>query len=180
MAIKFGTSGLETILGNDTEDDIIYGGQTVDPNGTQAVTVRLASNGTIDWVASESTGVRGMGATLALDGSVVVLTADDMSLVHYPVVGAAIPTALKLSATSVRGGNRIKGTVTLSTNTGAVVKLTSSNPSIVSVPSTVTVPSGVNSVSFGINTSKVRTNTAVTITATANGISTSAILLVRR
>jgi hypothetical protein len=155
-------------------------GTTVDPNGTQAVTVRLASNGNIDWMASESAGVRGLGAALALDGSVAVLAAGDMSLVHYPVVGAAIPTALKLSATSVRGGNRIKGTVTLSTNTGTVVKLTSSNPSIVSVPSTVTVPSGVNRASFDIKTSKVRTNTAVTITATANGMSTSAIVLVLR
>jgi len=155
-------------------------GTTVDPNGTQAVTVRLALNGNIDWVASESAGVRGVGAALALDGSVAVLTAGDMSLIHYPVVGAAIPTALKLSATSVRGGNRIKGKVTLSTNTGGVVKLTSSNPAVVSVPSTVTVPSGVNSASFDIKTSEVKTDTAVTITATANGMSTSAILLVRR
>lgn len=155
-------------------------GTTVDPNGTQAMTVRLASNGNIDWVASEAAGMRGIGAALALDGSVAVLTAGDMSLVHYPVVGAAIPTTLKLSATSVRGGNRIKGTVTLSTSTGAVVKLTSSNPAVVSVPSTVTVPSGARSVSFDIRTVRVRTNTAVTITATANGMSTSAILLVLR
>ncbi|MDH4252421.1 MAG: hypothetical protein OEV27_14670, partial [Nitrospira sp.] len=66
------------------------------------------------------------------------------------------------------------------TNTGGVVKLTSSNPAVVSVPSTVTVPSGVNSASFDIKTSEVKTDTAVTITATANGMSTSAILLVRR
>ncbi|MFO0779277.1 MAG: hypothetical protein U0223_16925 [Nitrospira sp.] len=155
-------------------------GTTLDPNATQAVTVRLVSNGTIDWVASESAGVRGVDAVLALDGSVGVLTAGNLSLVHYPVAASPIPTALTLSPTIVQGGKIAKGTVTVSAGTGVVVTLTSSNSTIVSVPSSVTVPSGVTTATFTMQTRKVRTNTSVTITATANGMSISSTLIVKR
>ena len=155
-------------------------GTTLDPNATQAVTIRLASNGTIDWVASESAGVRGVDAVLALDGSVGVLTAGNLSLVHYPVAKLAIPTALTLSPTIVQGGKTGKGTVTVSASAGVVVALTSSNSAVVSVPSTVTVPGGATTATFTMQTRKVRTNTSVTITATANGMSISSTLIVRR
>lgn len=155
-------------------------GTTLDPNATQAVTVRLAANGTIDWVASESAGVRGVDAVLALDGSVAVLMAGNMSLLHYPVAALPIPTALTLSPTIVQGGKTAKGTVTVSASAGTVIKLTSSNPAVVSVPSTVTVSSGATTASFTMQTSRVRTNTSVTITATANGVSISTTLIVKR
>ena len=239
-----------------------------DPNAMQAVTVRLAPDGSIGWVASEATGVRGVGAAVASDDSVAALTAGGMSLAHYPVpllnraptsaisvasvsgllvnfdasgstdpdgtvttyrwtfgdgssavtstptiahtypgtgtytasvvavdnlelAGAAAsanvsvvapptPTALTLSPTSVRGGSSVTGRITLSATTGAVVSLSSSNPAVASVPSTVNVPAGSSSASFTVRTYKVRANTAVTITATANGKSTSATLTVNR
>ncbi len=155
-------------------------GTSIDPNATQAVTMRLAPSGTIDWIASAPTGVRGVDAALALDGSVAVLAAGEMTLLHYRGAGPAVPTVMTLSRSSVRGGNNVTGALTLSAPTGAVVRLTSSNPSIASVPSTLNVPGGISTANFTIKTSKVRTNTAVTITATANGVSTSAILLVTR
>lgn len=156
-------------------------GTSTDPNAMQAVTMRLAPNGNIDWIASAPTGVRGVDAALALDGSVAVLAAGEMTLLHYRGAGPAVPTALTLSRSSVRGGNNVTGTLTLSAPTGAVVKLTSSNPTVASPSSsTLNLPSGITTVNFGIKTSRVRTNTAVTITATANGVSTSAILLVTR
>lgn len=239
-----------------------------DPNATQAVTVRLAANGSIDWVAGETAGLRGVGAALASDDSVAVLTAGGMSLVHYPVpplnraptsairvasvsglqvgfdasgstdpdgtvasyrwtfgdgsslltsaptithsypgtgtytasvvavdnlglsgaaastsvsvVAPPTPTALTLSSTSVSGGSNATGKVTLSSAKGAAVSLSSSNPAVASVSSTVNVPVGSSSASFAIRTYKVRTNAAVTITATANGKSTSAVLTVKR
>lgn len=239
-----------------------------DPNATQAVTVRLTADGSIDWVASEAAGLRGVGAALASDDSVAVLTAGGMSLVHYPVpllnrvpisailvtsvsglqvgfdasgstdpdgtvatyqwtfgdgsslltntpttthsypgtgtytasvvavdnlglsgaaastgvsvVVAPTPTALTLSPTAVRGGSNVTGRVTLSGAAGAVVRLSSSKPAVASVPSTVNVSAGSSSTSFAIRTYKVKTNTAVTITATVNGKSTSAVLTVNR
>lgn len=155
-------------------------GTTLDPNATQAVTVRLASNGTIDWVASESAGLRGVDAVLALDGSVAVLTAGDLSLVHYRVAQLTIPTALTLSPAIVQGGKKATGTVTVSTNKGTVVSLTSSNPAIVLVPSSVIVPAGATTATFTMQTRKVTTDTAVTITASGNRMSTTATLIVKR
>ncbi len=243
-------------------------GTTTDPNATQAVTVRLGADGIIDWVASESSGVRGVGAALAADGAVAVLTAGGMSLVHYPVplvnraptsainvssvsglqvnfnasgsidpdgtvtsyqlafgdgsnlvtstpstvhayagsgtytasvvavdnlglsgaaattnvavVAPPMPSALTLSSSSIRGGSNVTGRVTLSTTAGAVVSLSSSNPTVASLASTVNVPAGSSSTSFAIRTYKVRTNTPVTIKATANGKSISMILNVTR
>ncbi|MFZ1827325.1 MAG: hypothetical protein WAW42_00830, partial [Candidatus Competibacteraceae bacterium] len=84
------------------------------------------------------------------------------------------------SSTSVRGGSNVTGRVTLSGAAGAVVRLSSSKPAVASVPSTVNVSAGSSSASFAIRTYKVRTNTAVTITATVNGKSTSAVLTVNR
>jgi hypothetical protein len=243
-------------------------GTSSDPNATQAVTVRLGADGIIDWVASETTGVRGVGAVTAADGSVAVLTAGGMSLVHYPVslvnraptsaitvalvsglkvnfnasgsidpdgtvtsyqwafgdgsslvtstpstihayagsgtyaasvvavdnlglsgtaattnvsvVAPPTPSTLTLSTSSVRGGSSVTGRVTLSTTAGAIVSLSSSNPAVASVASTVNVPAGSSSASFAIRTYKVRTNTPVTITATANGKPISMILNVTR
>ncbi len=243
-------------------------GTSVDPNTTQAVTVRLGADGIIDWIASETTGVRGVGTASAADGSVAVLTAGGMSLVHYPalpvnraptsaitvasvsglqvnfnasrsidpdgtvtsyqwafgdgsslvtstpstvhayagsgtyaasvvavdnlglsgtaattnvsVVAPPTPSALTLSSSSVRGGSNVTGRVTLSTSAGAVVSLSSSNPAVASVASTVNVPAGSSSASFAIRTYKVRTNTSVTIKATVNGKSISMMLNVTR
>lgn len=243
-------------------------GTSTDPNATQAVTVRLAADGMIDWVASETAGIRGVGAAPAVDGSVAVLTAGGMSLVHYPVplanraptsainvasvsglqvnfnasgstdpdgtvtsyqwtfgdgssmitstpttvhafagsgtytasvvavdnlglsgaaattnvsvVAPPTPAALTLSSSSVRGGSNVTGRVTLSSATGAAVLLSSSDPAVASVASTVNVAAGSNSVSFNIRTYKVRTNTPATITATANGKSIKIVLNVTR
>lgn len=268
-------SATETPLGLVTTSDgaaYITGaagpGASADPNATQAVTLRLAANGNIDWIASEAAGARGVGAAVAIDDSVAVLTAGGMSLVHYPVplsnraptsaiavasvaglqvnfdasastdtdgtvasyqwtfgdgtstitntpavshayagtgtytasvvaidnlglAGAAVstsvsvvappaPTVLTLSAASVRGGSRVTGSVTLSSATGAMVTLSSSNPAVASVPSRVTASAGSSSVSFAIQTYKVRIDTAVTITATTGGKSISKLLTVRR
>ncbi len=243
-------------------------GVSADPNATQAATLRLAANGSIDWIATETAGLRGVGAAVALNDSVAVLTAGGMSLVHYAVPlsnraptsaiklasvsglqvsfdasgsidpdgavasyqwtfgdgssqvtntpsvthvyaaggtytaavvavdnqglsGAAAsisvsvvappsPTALTLSAASVRGGSSLTARVTLSGTTGAVVTLTSSDPAAASVPATVNVPAGSGSASFTIRSYRVRRDTVVTITATANGKSVSKVLTVRR
>jgi len=243
-------------------------GTSEDPTTTQAVTLRLDASGTIDWVASETTGVRGVDADVDAGGAVAVLTAGAMTLAHYSaqpvnqppssairvaavsglavtfdasgstdpdgtlvsyrwtfgdgtnlvtsapavthsyaatgtytasvvavdnlglagaaasasasVVAPPTPTSLTLSATSVLGGAKVTGRVMLSSSVGAVVSLTSSNPAVASVPSTLKVPAGATSAKFDIRTSKVRSNTSVTITATANGGSASAVLTVLR
>ena len=89
---------------------------------------------------------------------------------------------------SVIGGNLATGTLTLSKvapTGGTVVTLSSSLPAIANNPAnptspwTVTVPQGQSSVDFPIATVPVVGDTKATITATANGGSASADLLVR-
>ena len=56
--------------------------------------------------------------------------------------------------------------------------LSSANTSVVSVPASVTVVAGASSANFGVNTSAVAANTAVTITATYGGVSRTTTLTV--
>ncbi|GIV04439.1 MAG: hypothetical protein KatS3mg016_0014 [Fimbriimonadales bacterium] len=101
-------------------------------------------------------------------------------------VGGGGPTqpslnTLSLNPTSVVGGNSSTGTVTLTAaapSGGFVVNLSSSNPSVASVPSSVTVPAGATSANFTVSTAAVSTSTSVTITASAGGVSRTATLTV--
>lgn len=89
------------------------------------------------------------------------------------------PTSLILARSVVTGGKSTTATVKVSGSNGVTLKLSSSNPLVASVPASVVVPKGATSVSFTIKTTKVRRQTAVTIGATANGVTTSAVLTVQ-
>jgi hypothetical protein len=90
-------------------------------------------------------------------------------------------SAVSVSPTSVVGGSPAQGTVTLTGGApsgGALVSLSSANPSVAAVPASVTVASGASSVTFGVTTSAVSANTSVSITATYNGVSRTTTLTV--
>src|SRR5688572_11804261 len=90
-------------------------------------------------------------------------------------------SSVSLSPTSVLGGGSSTGTVTLGSpapSGGAVVGLTRSNASAVTVPPNVTVPAGLSSATFSITTSPVGASSAVTITASYLSGSRSATLTV--
>ena len=77
-------------------------------------------------------------------------------------------SAVRLSATTVKGGTSLTGTVTLSAKAGAgglVVKLSSSSTAAV-VPASVTVPSGLNAATFTVTTKAVTAVTKPTIKGT--------------
>lgn len=127
--------------------------------------------------------------TYAVPGTYqVTLTATDpvgAASVSAPItitVGApaALPSALTLASTSVTGGNSVRATVAVSTTTGVTVALTSSHPAVASVPASVVIPAGASFANFTVRTSRVRTSTPVTITASANGRAVSAVLTVKR
>ena len=89
---------------------------------------------------------------------------------------AAVTTGLE-----VVGGNSTAVTVTLTTGAqgnGAVVSLTSSNPAALSLPATLTIPTGTLSGSVVAATSSVSANTPVTITASYNNSSKAATVTV--
>ena len=96
-----------------------------------------------------------------------------------------LPVSLKsvvLSPTSVKGGSvpTTANRVYWSGNAPAseTVTLTSSNPAVAAVPSTVTIQQGSSSHVFTITTKAVTSAQSVTITATSGGVSQSATLTV--
>lgn len=99
------------------------------------------------------------------------------------VTPPAAPTllSLTLNPTSVVGGNSSQGTVTLSgpaPSGGSVANLSSSNTSVATVPSSVTIPAGSTSQTFTVTTQRVNSNTSVTISGLYDGASKSATLTV--
>ncbi|MGA3044768.1 MAG: Ig-like domain-containing protein, partial [Bryobacteraceae bacterium] len=92
-------------------------------------------------------------------------------------------TAVNLSPKSVVGGHSTtNNTVTLrgpAPAAGAVVSLSSSEPTVATVPVSVTVPAGATvSPTFTITTTAVAAQTPVTISATYNGVTKTATLTV--
>jgi hypothetical protein len=90
-------------------------------------------------------------------------------------------SSLSVNPTSVTGGNSSTGTVTLSGPApagGAIVALSSSNTTVDSVPSSVTVAAGATTVTFTVSTSAVAASTTVTISATYGSATRSASLTV--
>ena len=58
--------------------------------------------------------------------------------------------------------------MTVSSTAGAVVALASSNTAVATVPASVRIPAGSASATFKVQTSRVKSGTSVTISATAN------------
>ena len=90
-------------------------------------------------------------------------------------------SSVSLNPSSVTAGSTSTGTATLSAaapSGGAVVALSSSNPSVATVPASVTVPAGATSASFTVSTSGVAATTAVTISGAYGGVTKSAVLTV--
>ncbi|MEQ1884398.1 MAG: FG-GAP-like repeat-containing protein [Bryobacteraceae bacterium] len=93
--------------------------------------------------------------------------------------------AYSLSAFTVNPGSQYgiftaSGTVTLDNpaDAAAVIALTSSNPSLGSVPATVTIPAGATSASFKITLQPVTANTPVSISASLGGVTKTASITV--
>jgi subtilase family serine protease len=94
---------------------------------------------------------------------------------------AGVGVKVAVSPTAVEAGAKVTGEVTLSGPAGAggdVVALTSSDPSYVGVPSSVTVPAGGTSASFSITTRRYSADYASTIGASFGTASASAGLTV--
>ncbi len=89
---------------------------------------------------------------------------------------SATPTTFEGSASTT-----VTGTVSLNgppTSAGAVVTLTSSDPTVASVPPSVTIHSGSTTVTFAVKHSKVTTVTSVKVTATYGSVSKTVTLTV--
>lgn len=93
-----------------------------------------------------------------------------------------VPVSVNFSSVTVKGGKSVGATAYVSFPVPApnalTLTLTSSAPSIASVPASVQVPVGANNVAFVVKTTRVRRNTSVTISASSAGGSASGSLTV--
>jgi hypothetical protein len=93
-----------------------------------------------------------------------------------PKVATVSPAAIE-----VVGGNSVAIIVTLTSaaqGTGAIVSLTSSNPTVLSLPANLTIPAGVQTGTVTAATSAVPANTPLTVTAAYNNSSIGATITV--
>ena len=98
-------------------------------------------------------------------------------------LAAATLTSLAIAPTKVVGGQLAIGTVRLGGAAGAsgqVVSLSSSNPSLLAVPTSVTVQAGASAASFTAASAATSRSRSVTVTATAAGRSVSTVVNVVR
>jgi subtilisin family serine protease len=109
--------------------------------------------------------------TISASSSGVTQTAP-LTVTPQPPSGPTL-TSLGFNPNPVGGASSSTGTVMLSgpaPSGGALVSLSSNNPTVVSVQSSVTVPSGETETSFRANTGIVTTSTPVTISASYDGV----------
>ena len=104
-----------------------------------------------------------------------------LTVTPQPPPGGPTLTSLSFNPNPVVGGFSSSGAVTLSgpaPNGGALVSLSSSNPAVVVVPSSVTISAGATGASFPTTTSIVTAPTKVTVGASYAGVTQTSSLTV--
>lgn len=165
------------------------------PASGGGVTVALSSASNAVVVPASVTVPPGANtATFAITTSTVPLTTSTTLSADYngvtksvtftvdPSAPAAL-AALGLSPASVVGGASSIGTVALTApapSGGAVVRLSTSNRSLTSVPATMVVPAGATAQTFTVTTAKSGRSTSATISAAYAGVTRSATITVKR
>ena len=171
----------------------VIGGNT--STGTVTLTAPAPAGGAVVTLLSSNTGAAQVPASITVAANA---TTAAFTVTTSPVTGN---TALNISATygstqsagftvtaatlssvsvnpaSVVGGGTSTGTVTLNGPApagGALVTLSSSNPSAAQVPASVTVPANATTATFTATTSPVSANTSLTISATYGASQTTA------
>ncbi len=160
-------------------------GTTVNITGTAADTggvvggVEISVDGGNTWHPASGRGSCTYAWNPSISGNYTIRTraTDDSGNLEIPTAGVSVSatttaqtlTSLTLASSSAAGGTTVQGTVMLgqpAATGGVAVALSSSNPSVASVPASVTVPAGQFSANFNVTTFGVALPTAVTISGT--------------
>jgi hypothetical protein len=154
-------------------------GTAVDTGGgvVGGVEISLDGGGTWHPLAGRESWTYGWTPTVSGNYTIRTRATDDSGNLEIPSAGATVAastsaqtlTSLTLSSSSVTAGNTVQGAVMLgqpAASGGVVVTLSSTNPSVASVPSTVTVPAGQFSANFAVTSFAVPLPTSVTISGT--------------
>ncbi len=168
----------------------VGGGTT--PTGTINVSGQLPSGAQIALTSSNPNVTVPSTVTTAAAGSTVTFTTGTAattspytSTVKATFGGKTVSTVLGVNPTpivfavdsaSVLGGDSLAATVTAAAPApvgGLTYSVTSSSPSTLSVPSTVTIPQGSLKVDFSLNSNPVAVGSPVTVTVTPKGAASS-------
>jgi hypothetical protein len=151
--------GLPVTLATGNTNLVMVGGSVTVPQGKTSATFGITTSGS---VATETPVTVTAGyapesyaATLYIDPSNVALK------------------AFVLTPAIVVGGNVTVGTVSITGRApvgGAIVALSNSNPGLVNLPATVTIPAGKSSIGFVTSTPQVTTMQAANISATLGAV----------
>ena len=169
------------------------------PAGAGGAVVSLSSNASAATVPSTVTVAAGTSSATApvatsavanaITATISATFAGTTRTATLTITAAAAPPAvvtlssISISPSSVQGGSTASATVTLSAPApagGAVVSFSSSNPTVATVPATMTVPEGVNSrvVLTFVSTSAVAATTTPTISASFGAVTRTATITV--
>lgn len=178
------------IVGGDSPQGGVVTLNAPAPVGGASVTLSSANSGLVGVPASVTVAA---GATTAsfpvttggvdVTTQVVVTGTYGGSATCTPTLNPASALSLTVNPTSVVGGPTVTVTGLFHLNgksgpSGAVISLSSSNTSAATVPATATVAPGTGSITFPITTYAVGSSQSVTISATYNGMTVTATLLV--
>jgi hypothetical protein len=161
-------------------------GTAADAGGGVIGGVEISLDGGVTWHPATGRESWTYGWTPAVSGNYTIRTraVDDSGNLEIPSAGVSIAagtstqtlTSLTLKSSSVTAGTTVQGTVMLgqpAASGGIVVTLASTNPSVASVPGTITVPAGQFSANFTVTSFAVALPTSVTISGTYVGTSTA-------
>ena len=113
---------------------------------------------------------------IARDAQYNVSVSDLLVFYVNNTVRATGISTFSVNPSVLQSGQSATGTVSLNglaAPGGAAISLSSSNPATASVPSAVTVPQGINSVTFAVTSGSVAAATPVALTASYSGMTTT-------
>jgi hypothetical protein len=157
-------------------------GAVVSLSSSNAAVAAVPSSGTVTVAAGATTASFTVTTKAVANSTTVSITASYGGGAPQTASLTVIPpvlVSLTLNPSTVTGGNSSVGTVTLNGAAppgGAAVSLSSSDTSVATVPSSVTIPAGSTSATFTVNTSTVVFSTSATISASWRGVTKRAVL----
>ena len=164
------TGGATVSLTSSSPSATFPNGKTVlIPAGSQTATFTISTTAV---TASTAVTIKGSYNSFKQTGRFTIVPSFSLSSVSIS------PSSL----IGLYGGGPATGTVTLSgpASDGTVVNLSSSNPTVASVPASVLVKSGAKTATFTLNAFNVSADTSVTVSATLQGTTRTGNVTVRK
>jgi hypothetical protein len=165
------TGTLDVIISNPWPDQTVVTLTSSNPQAASVPANLTFSGSNFELYATVTAHAVSDPTTVTLTASCASCPGGSKAVVVQIVPGVAV-SAITVAQSAVKGGTGTTGTVTLSKAAGTggtKVDLTSTNPTICTVPPTVTVPAGQSTASFAVSTQAVLSTATVTLGGSVAG-----------